>query len=144
VRLDHLLSKESFLVVGQLSLARSRHSQLVHWRVLSRWCRWLEGLFLVGGVVSLDFVFSSVLRELFPRAGMGVVASRAVCSRWWRPAADSVSGDRWPTLGGWLCGLGVVRGPLRTAEQARASLFLPSYKEPTVDALAPRTDEGRE
>ena len=33
--------------------------------------------------------------------------------------------------------------PLRTAEQARASLILPSYKEPTVDALAPRTDEGR-
>jgi hypothetical protein len=40
---------------------------------------------------------------------------------------------------------------LRTAEQARAScsneqsiLFFPSYEEPTVDALAPRTDEGRE
>jgi hypothetical protein len=34
---------------------------------------------------------------------------------------------------------------LRTAERARASLVvLPSYKEPTVDALASRTDEGRE
>jgi len=28
---------------------------------------------------------------------------------------------------------------------ASTSIFvLPSYKEPTVDALAPRTDEGRE
>jgi hypothetical protein len=35
-------------------------------------------------------------------------------------------------------------GPLRTAERARASIFvLPSYKEPTVDALASTTDEGR-
>ena len=41
------------------------------------------------------------------------------------------------------CDAVVVSGPLRTAEQARASLILPSYKEPTVDALAPRTDEGR-
>ena len=43
-----------------------------------------------------------------------------------------------------------VSRTLRTAEQARAScslnisMFFPSYKEPTVDALAPRTDEGRE
>ena len=29
--------------------------------------------------------------------------------------------------------------------RASTSIFvLPSYKEPTVDALAPRTDEGRE
>ena len=39
--------------------------------------------------------------------------------------------------------------PLRTAERARAFLHvnrrkdLPSYKEPTVDALAPDADEGR-
>src|SRR5262249_56910371 len=34
---------------------------------------------------------------------------------------------------------------LRTAERARASRTkkLPSYKEPTVDALAPDADEGR-
>ena len=50
----------------------------------------------------------------------------------------SVPGDRQ------IDGPAAVRRPLRTAEQARAFLFLPSYKEPTVDALAPRTDEGRE
>jgi hypothetical protein len=38
--------------------------------------------------------------------------------------------------------------PLRTAERARASSNsarrnIPSYKEPTVDALAPDADEGR-
>jgi hypothetical protein len=36
-------------------------------------------------------------------------------------------------------------GPLRTAERARASILVldSSYKEPTVDALASTTDEGR-
>ena len=34
--------------------------------------------------------------------------------------------------------------PMRTAEQARAFFKdSSSYKEPTVDALAPRTEEGR-
>ena len=33
---------------------------------------------------------------------------------------------------------------VRFASHARTILFFPSYEEPTVDALAPRTDEGRE
>ena len=49
----------------------------------------------------------------------------------------------------------LFRRPLRIAERARASLetasqavsveelVLPSYEEPTVDALAPDADEGR-
>ena len=32
---------------------------------------------------------------------------------------------------------------LRISERARASFDSPSYKEPTVDALAPEADEGR-
>ena len=41
----------------------------------------------------------------------------------------------------------VFRKRLSPFENCRAStsiFVLPSYKEPTVDALAPRTDEGRE
>ena len=41
----------------------------------------------------------------------------------------------------------VCAAPSQPFENCRAStsiFVLPSYKEPTVDALAPRTDEGRE
>ena len=78
--------------------------------------------------VRTGVVFSSVLRE-FPRT---------------RALKRSAVGFR--REGPWSRGPGEPpphSSPLRTAEQARASLILPSYKEPTVDALAPRTDEGR-
>ena len=71
--------------------------------------------------VTAGFVFSSVLRESIP------LDARTVH----------------------LVGDAARRGSLRTTEQARASSNInfervfPSYKEPTVDALAPRTDEGR-
>jgi|JI7StandDraft_1071085.scaffolds.fasta_scaffold51590_3 hypothetical protein len=80
---------------------------------------------------STNFVFSSVLREL-TRQGTALLARHELSS-----AATACPVSVFARSRRWRC-------PLRTAEQARASLFIPSYKEPTVDALAPRTDEGRE
>jgi hypothetical protein len=54
-----------------------------------------------------------------------------------------------PPLGGGVRVRPASPRPLRTQERARASeietvqVELPSYEEPTVDALAPDADEGR-
>ena len=39
---------------------------------------------------------------------------------------------------------GPARPPFENCRASTSIFVLPSYKEPTVDALAPRTDEGRE
>ena len=39
---------------------------------------------------------------------------------------------------------GPARLPFENCRASTSIFVLPSYKEPTVDALAPRTDEGRE
>jgi hypothetical protein len=122
VRLDHLLSKEYHLAAGRQAGITERHSQLVHWRsVLVDVERWR---------------FSSPVRRL--ELGLRVLSSVL------REPPTALQAFRPPLLRcGFFC-------PLRIAERARASLFyiekklvLPSYKEPTVDALASRTDEGR-
>ena len=118
-------------------------SQLVHW--------WAVGLELARRrirppveIESGNLVFSSVLRESLrsPSApGMDDPASEEARSSVPLPLRPEANVEV-------LTSAPPVRRPLRTAEQARASLKFrfckSSYEEPTVDALAPRTDEGRE
>ena len=131
MRLDHLLSKENSSIVG-------RHSSYPV-RTTPSWC--------IGGSVemagqsqdlsswhagSTSFVFSSVLREptqLGPRPRRPARSSRSRCPRsalhdptlpMTCPSNGSTSGSHR------VCG--PVRCPLRTAEQARASLFFQATK----------------
>lgn len=117
-------------------------SQLVHWWFSRREieCRRIRPpLEIEPSDHRLLFRFEGALRS--PSApGMDDPAS--VGGSVERPAARKRSRDVISTP------LPSPRRPLRTAEQARASLKFrfckSSYEEPTVDALAPRTDEGRE
>jgi hypothetical protein len=84
----------------------------------------------------------SVLREHAPSrpAGRRVRAPRAARHRARSSSRPSPEACTRPSS----AARGLTRW-LRTAERARASRTkkLPSYKEPTVDALAPDADEGR-
>ena len=93
---------------------RSRHSQLVH-------CRARRSRIVVVGIASFDSrtpssIFSSVLRESPSAHGTDDRASRfsSRCQQCAGPATSA--------------GLPAVRRPLRTAEQARASLFFQATK----------------
>jgi hypothetical protein len=80
-------------------------------------------------VGSTDFVFSSVLREpahtgqLFLSARHELSSSAAAAPA---PVPVEREGGRTDTIPGWL--VDAVRCPLRTAEQARASLFFQATK----------------
>ena len=115
--LDHLLSKENS---SDFERHPSFGSTTPSWCTVGSVVAACSSRFASVHVSPADFVFSSVLREF------------------------SLSGANRPHVGAMWHQSGSIRtrSSLRTAEQARASCFL-SYKEPTVDALAPRTDEGR-
>ena len=107
---------------------RSRHSQLVHWRVLrsqslSRHC-FLRFLSIEPYLL---FCFEGVsLSARYGRSSHTVlVPLPAAC----RPRQH----------GGAAC----CASPFENCRASTSIFVLPSYKEPTVDALAPRTDEGR-
>jgi hypothetical protein len=124
VRLDHLLSKESMFLhcagtTPSWSLARSSPGKVVGRRLFPP----------DDGACSRRTVLSSVLRE-WPQA---IISSRL------RRHGHSVAAPA-SSCPGW------AHGPLELLENyiASTSIFvLPSYKEPTVDALASDTDEGR-
>jgi hypothetical protein len=129
VRLDHLLSKE------RLSTVRGRQSVRCETIPVGA----LVGLsckpFEVAGIRSLSrawttvaTVFSSVLRELATAHLSDAAASS-------RPSRSNTR----------VCELRMRHtSHLENCRASTSILFFPSYKEPTVDALAPRTDEGRE
>ena len=153
MRLDHLLSKEPTARFRSTS-SKSGSSHVEHW---------LVGTWVISRPLRRTFGFAkqapprapSRLTSLFRFEG---VACRA--SAW--PATSQGSAAPHLMEVGVCCipvrapqgaresvcrGVAVSICPLRTAERARASFIqeeiLPSYKEPTVDALAPDADEGR-
>ncbi len=131
MRLDHLLSKENSSIVG-------RHSSYPV-RTTPSWC--------IGGFVEMagqsqdssswhagssSFVFSSVLREsthlgLDPSAlGMELTLPLPTECPARFGSANDASSNRGSSGSRRVCG--PVRCPLRTAEQARASLFFQATK----------------
>ena len=129
VRPDHLLSKECLLGRSSASAGAIGTHLLVHCRVGRRSSRGrrFTSLSRRNGRRSLLFCFEGVSPSTSPSGGSSGCSARRDQTRQVNCLPPDPRGMR----------------PLRTAEQARASLILPSYKEPTVDALAPRTDEGR-
>jgi hypothetical protein len=133
VRLDHLLSKESTARVR--SSLGSELGELLRRAPAIRsvdhpdptWPPGIRGTTGDGG----SGHHCSVLREHAKR----LPGQRDTETRCRRPRPVPVATSAARGLTRWL----------RTAERARASRTkkLPSYKEPTVDALAPDADEGR-
>ena len=129
MRLDHLLSKECLLRRSSTFVGAFGTHLLVHCRVgrrSSRGRRFTSSSWR-NGRRSLLFCFEGVIPLMSRATGS---------SGCFGPARSDQQVN-------YLLPDPREMRPLRTAEQARASLILPSYKEPTVDALAPRTDEGR-
>ena len=145
MRLDHLLSKESTARVFGYSSRISGSSYVEHRLVglsttpTPRALSSARGTTGAGGVRASLFRFEGGTRPSGRQAGVSASPGQRgteleelreplpeACAR--RSSAARVL-TRW----------------LRTAERARASRTkkLPSYKEPTVDALAPDADEGR-
>ena len=146
MRLDHLLSKES--TARARSCFGSELGELLRRALANRPVDNLDpaSLSSARGTTGAGGVghHCSVLREHAPlrpvrperprpRGSAAPRAMRARGRRRPRPVPARSSAAR--VLTRWL----------RTAERARASRTkkLPSYKEPTVDALAPDADEGR-
>ena len=129
MRLDHLLSKEHRSIVGWHSSSPVRtSSQLVHCRVSRRSneCRRIRPPLVAK---SADIVFSSVLREPArkgPLASAHGTSSSSSTAAAPAPVQVEREGGRTDTIPGWL--VDAVRCPLRTAEQARASLFFQATK----------------
>ena len=141
MRLDHLLSKESS---SQERFSRSFGRSTGPQRRIPSWCtgysaaRCRRRMELSGSPTSTDrcrrplFRFEGVLwhspllgdqRPLKPRAQLG--------------GGESASPARRPGL------TASDKAPLENCIASTSIFVLPSYKEPTVDALASTTDEGR-
>jgi hypothetical protein len=143
VRLDHLLSKESS---SQEHLSRSFDHQVGPLRWIPSWCtgysaaRCRRRMELSGSPPSTDwcrrplFRFEGVRKHsLFSAINAPPEASSS--ARW---TGESASPARRPGLQ-----RPTTQAPLENCIASTSIFVLPSYKEPTVDALASTTDEGR-
>ena len=129
MRLDHLLSKESttLTIVPSNDGTEQGDSQLVHWLLVP------ETATSVGDSVLTLVVRSWARRSLFRFEGVHRTRSDSATNPARPPRAPARRvGVRRP---GQL--------PLENCIASTSIFVLPSYKEPTVDALASTTDEGR-
>jgi hypothetical protein len=120
VRLDHLLSKEPS--PHHEVYSRVDHSLLGPPRQMAT-----SQLRLCRRSVERPYVLSSVLRECLPRAPQGNAGHWVLYPAGRHPCVSNLVGQ---TL-------------LENCIASTSIFVLPSYKKPTVDALAPSTDEGR-
>ena len=158
MRLDHLLSKELFAGLWILSESKLSHSQLI-----TSYLAPLAIVFLAGpsprkaGVSRTCQPLFRFLGAWLPEAHTSSPAlGRRTClcqQRYRRPdrvdlcqatATSASLTDLFPTRAAAASNtLPAPRLPLENSIASTSIFVFPSYKEPTVDALAPEADEGR-